>query len=112
MSEPDRLVTLQSFREGDSKVLVATDGLRTTCIVSNVRDAENSTFFTGGKRDRALAGELAHVFREGWFNDEADGLGKFPQTIKKKTHARTVYGAFFRDDVDMSAAPTGITFDD
>lgn len=35
--------------------------------------------------------------------------GKFPQAIKKKTHA--AYGAFFREDVDMSVAPTKITFD-
>lgn len=30
-------------------------------------------------------------------------------SIKKKTHS--AYGAFFRDDVDMSAVPTKIKFD-
>lgn len=35
---------------------------------------------------------------------------KFPMTVKKKTHG--VYGAFFREDVDTSAAPKRIVFDD
>ena len=72
------------------------------------RSGKSITFFTGDKHERALAGELARVLRESGF--DAEGLKKFPMTIKKKTHS--VYGAFFRDDVDMSAVPTRIVFDD
>ncbi|VDC01807.1 unnamed protein product [Peniophora sp. CBMAI 1063] len=136
MSQSARLAALQSFRDGESKVLVATDvaarGLDIPSVAAVVnysfpltvedyvhrigrtgrggKTGRSITFFTGGKHERALAGELSHVLREGGFDAEADKLGKFPQAIKKKTHA--AYGAFFRDDVDMSAAPTKITFDD
>ena len=39
---------------------------------------------------------------------ECEGLKKFPMTIKKKEHS--VYGAFFRDDIQMPKAPTKLTF--
>lgn len=42
--------------------------------------------------------------------DVAPLAEKFPMTIKKKTHG--VYGAFFREDVDMSAVPKKIVFED
>ena len=46
------------------------------------------------------------MLRESGF--EAEGLNKFPMTIKKKTHS--AYGAFFRDDIQMPAKPTKIVF--
>lgn len=61
------------------------------------RSGRAITFFTGDAHERALAGELARVMRDAGFGAEADKLGKFPMTIKKKTHSS--YGAFFRDDV-------------
>lgn len=64
------------------------------------------TFFTGDDHERSLAGELARVLRESGF--EAEGLNKFPMTIKKKTHS--AYGAFFRDDISAPAQPTKIVF--
>jgi ATP-dependent RNA helicase DBP3 len=35
---------------------------------------------------------------------------KFPMSIKKKVHG--VYGAFFREDVDMAAVPKRIVFNE
>jgi ATP-dependent RNA helicase DBP3 len=35
---------------------------------------------------------------------------KFPMSIKKKVHG--VYGAFFREDIDMTAVPKRIVFND
>lgn len=70
------------------------------------KSGKSITFFTGEKHERALAGELARVLRESGF--EAEGLKKFPMTVKKKTHS--AYGAFFRDDIPTPAKPTKITF--
>jgi ATP-dependent RNA helicase DBP3 len=70
------------------------------------RSGKSITFFTGENHERALAGELARVLREGGFDTQADNLKQFPMTIKKKGHA--AYGAFFRDDI--TAAPTKIVF--
>ena len=53
-----------------------------------------------------MAGELARVLRESGF--ACEGLKKFPMTIKKKEHS--VYGAFYRDDIQMPKAPTKLTF--
>lgn len=39
---------------------------------------------------------------------DAKPLQKFPMTVKKKTHS--AYGAFFRDDVPVTAAPKKIKF--
>ena len=61
------------------------------------RSGRAMTFFTGDAHERALAGELARVLRDAGFGAEADKLGQFPMTIKKKEHS--AYGAFFRDDV-------------
>ena len=71
------------------------------------KSGKSITYFTGDGHERSLAGELARVLRESGF--ACEGLKKFPMTIKKKEHS--VYGAFYRDDVDMSKAPTKITFD-
>ena len=70
------------------------------------KSGKSITFFTGDGHERALAGELARVLRESGF--EAEGLKKFPMTIKKKTHSS--YGAFFRDDIPVPKGPTKITF--
>jgi ATP-dependent RNA helicase DBP3 len=35
---------------------------------------------------------------------------KFPMSIKKKVHG--VYGAFYRDDVEMTTVPKRIVFED
>ena len=70
------------------------------------KSGKSITFFTGEKHERALAGELARVLRESGF--EAEGLKKFPMTVKKKTHS--AYGAFFRDDIPVPYKPTKITF--
>jgi ATP-dependent RNA helicase DBP3 len=59
------------------------------------------TFFSGENHERALAGELARVVREGGY--EAKELNeKFPMTVKKKQHA--AYGSFFREETAMPAA--------
>ena len=73
------------------------------------KDGRSITFFTGNKHERSLAGELARVLRESGV-DVTPLSNKFPMTVKKKTHG--VYGAFFREDVDMSTAPKRIVFDD
>jgi len=52
---------------------------------------------------------LARVLRESGV-DVTPLSSKFPMSVKKKTHG--VYGAFFREDVDMSAVPKRIVFDD
>lgn len=73
------------------------------------KDGRSITFFTGSNHERSLAGEFARVLRESGV-DIAPLSSRFPMSIKKKTHG--VYGAFFREDVDMSAVPKKIVFDD
>lgn len=70
------------------------------------KSGKSITFFTGENHERSLAGELARVVRESGF--DIGPLKKFPMTIKKKTHS--VYGAFYRDDIEMPSAPTKIVF--
>lgn len=70
------------------------------------RSGRSITFFTGENHERSLAGELARVVRESGFDIEP--LKKFPMSIKKKTHS--VYGAFYRDDIEVPSAPTKIVF--
>lgn len=72
------------------------------------KTGKSITFFTGENHERSLAGELARVLRESGFANEADGLKRFPMTIKKKTHS--AYGAFYRDDIAVPKGPTKITF--
>lgn len=161
MSQGARLAALQAFKDGTTRLLVATDVAARGLDIPNVacvlnysfpltiedyihrigrtgafspsplpfqpssnpltvhlfsrclsgrggKSGKSITFFTGDKHERALAGELARVLRDGGFDSEP--LQKFPMTIRKKTHS--VYGAFFRDDVDMSAVPKKITFED
>ncbi|THH16788.1 hypothetical protein EW146_g3908 [Bondarzewia mesenterica] len=133
LSQSARMQALQSFRDGATRLLVATDvaarGLdipNVACVINysfpltiedyihrigrtgrGGRSGKSITFFTGDKHERSLAGELARVLRDSGF--ECPGLQKFPMAIKKKTHS--VYGAFFRDDLDMTAVPKKIVFD-
>ncbi|KAF7306369.1 hypothetical protein MIND_00428100 [Mycena indigotica] len=133
MSQTARLDALEKFKTGTTGLLVATDvaarGLDIPDVAAVInytfpltiedyihrigrtgrggKTGKSITFFTGENHERALAGELARVLRESGF--ECEGLKKFPMTIKKKEHS--AYGAFFRDDIPMPAAPTKIVFD-
>lgn len=73
------------------------------------KDGRSITFFTGNNHERSLAGELARVLRESGV-DVTPLSSKFPMSIKKKVHG--VYGAFFREDVDMAAVPKRIVFNE
>ncbi|TBU23096.1 DEAD-domain-containing protein [Dichomitus squalens] len=132
MSQAARIEALQNFKTGATSLLVATDVAARGLDIPNVaavinytfpltiedyihrigrtgrggKSGKSITFFTGEGHERALAGELARVLRESGF--EAEGLQKFPMTIKKKTHS--AYGAFFRDDIPTPKGPTKITF--
>ncbi|KAG2345414.1 DEAD-domain-containing protein [Suillus weaverae] len=132
MSQNARMDALEKFKTGETGLLVATDVAARGLDIPNVgavinytfpltvedyvhrigrtgrggRSGKSITFFTGENHERALAGELARVLREGGFDTQADNLKQFPMTIKKKGHA--AYGAFFRDDI--TAAPTKIVF--
>ncbi|KAI0735958.1 P-loop containing nucleoside triphosphate hydrolase protein [Earliella scabrosa] len=132
MSQSARLEALQNFKTGATSLLVATDvaarGLDIPDVAAVInytfpltiedyihrigrtgrggKSGKSITFFTGDAHERALAGELARVLRESGF--EAEGLKKFPMTVKKKTHS--AYGAFFRDDIPVPKAATKITF--
>ncbi|KAG2132393.1 DEAD-domain-containing protein [Suillus clintonianus] len=133
MSQTARMDALEKFKTGETGLLVATDVAARGLDIPNVgavinytfpltledyihrigrtgrggRSGKSITFFTGENHERALAGELARVLREGGFDTQADSLKQFPMTIKKKGHA--AYGAFFRDDI--TAAPTKIVFE-
>ena len=76
------------------------------CAGRGGKSGKSITFFTGEGHECALAGELARVLHDSGF--ECEGLKKFPMTIKKKEHS--VYGAFYRDDIQMPKAPTKLTF--
>ncbi|OBZ79116.1 ATP-dependent RNA helicase DBP3 [Grifola frondosa] len=133
LSQSARMEALQNFKTGVTGLLVATDVAARGLDIPNVaavinysfpltiedyihrigrtgrggKSGKSITFFTGDNHERALAGELARVLRESGF--EAEGLKKFPMTIKKKTHS--AYGAFFRDDIPTPSGPIKITFD-
>ncbi|KAI0770958.1 DEAD-domain-containing protein [Trametes elegans] len=132
MSQSARIDALQRFKTGAATLLVATDVAARGLDIPNVgavinytfpltiedyihrigrtgrggKFGKSITFFTGENHERSLAGELARVLRESGF--EAEGLKKFPMTIKKKEHG--AYGAFFRDDIPAPKGPTKITF--
>ncbi|KAH9963563.1 DEAD-domain-containing protein, partial [Russula dissimulans] len=135
MTQQARLDSLQQFRDGITRLLVATDvaarGLDipdVACVLNYSfpltvedyihrigrtgragKDGRSITFFTGGNHERSLAGELARVLRESGV-DVTPLSSRFSMSVKKRTHG--VYGAFFREDVDMSAVPKRIVFED
>ncbi|KXN84798.1 ATP-dependent RNA helicase DBP3 [Leucoagaricus sp. SymC.cos] len=132
MSQNARMEMLESFKSGNTNLMVATDVAARGLDIPNVsavinytfpltiedyihrigrtgrggKNGKSITFFTGDNHERSLAGEFAKVLREGGFDYEA--LKKFPMTIKKKEHS--VYGAFYRDDIPASAGPKKIVF--
>ncbi|EJD04466.1 DEAD-domain-containing protein [Fomitiporia mediterranea MF3/22] len=132
LSQSARISALENFKKGETQILVATDvaarglDIPSVGLVLNYsfpltvedyvhrigrtgrggRSGKSITFFTGDNHEKALAGELAKVMREGGF--DASPLKKFPMTIKKKEHG--VYGAFYRDDIPASATPTHMKF--
>ncbi|KAJ7293933.1 P-loop containing nucleoside triphosphate hydrolase protein [Mycena rebaudengoi] len=132
MSQTARMEALERFKNGTTGLLVATDVAARGLDIPNVgavinytfpltiedyihrigrtgrggKSGKSITFFTGENHERSLAGELARVLRESGF--KAEGLDKFPMTIKKKEHG--AYGAFFRDDIPMPKGPTKIVF--
>lgn len=132
MSQNARMEMLESFKNGTTNLMVATDVAARGLDIPDVsavinytfpltiedyihrigrtgrggKSGKSITFFTGDNHERSLAGEFAKVLREGGFSYEA--LKKFPMTIKKKEHS--VYGAFYRDDIVAPTGPTKIVF--
>ena len=132
MSQSARIETLDRFKNGTTGLMVATDVAARGLDIPNVgavinytfpltiedyihrigrtgrggKSGRSITFFTGDGHERALAGELGRVLREGGF--DYSGLKKFPMSIKKKEHS--AYGAFFRDDIPVPKGPTKIVF--
>jgi ATP-dependent RNA helicase DBP3 len=132
MSQSTRIETLDRFKNGTTGLMVATDVAARGLDIPNVgavinytfpltiedyihrigrtgrggKSGRSITFFTGDGHERALAGELGRVLREGGF--DYSGLKKFPMSIKKKEHS--AYGAFFRDDIPVPKGPTKIVF--
>lgn len=132
MSQSTRIETLDRFKNGTTGLMVATDVAARGLDIPNVgavinytfpltiedyihrigrtgrggKSGRSITFFTGDGHEKALAGELGRVLREGGF--DYSGLKKFPMSIKKKEHS--AYGAFFRDDIPVPKGPTKIVF--
>lgn len=132
MSQSTRIETLERFKNGTTGLMVATDVAARGLDIPNVgavinytfpltiedyihrigrtgrggKSGRSITFFTGDGHERALAGELGRVLREGGF--DYSGLKKFPMSIRKKEHS--AYGAFFRDDIPVPKGPTKIVF--
>jgi ATP-dependent RNA helicase DBP3 len=132
LGQHQRMKALDDFKTGKTGLLVATDVAARGLDIANVgtvinysfpltiedyihrigrtgrggKAGKSITYFTGEKHEKALAGELMRVLKDSGFN--APGLRKFPMTVKKKTHG--AYGAFFRDDIPPTAAPTKIKF--
>jgi ATP-dependent RNA helicase DBP3 len=132
MPQSARIETLDRFKSGTTGLMVATDVAARGLDIPNVgavinytfpltiedyihrigrtgrggKSGRSITFFTGDGHEKALAGELGRVLREGGF--DYSGLKKFPMSIKKKEHS--AYGAFFRDDIPVPKGPTKIVF--
>jgi ATP-dependent RNA helicase DBP3 len=88
---------------------VDADGIVCDGVGRGGKAGRSITFFTGSNHERSLAGELARVLRESGVDVMALSE-RFPMSIKKKVHG--VYGSFFREDVDMTAVPKRIVFND
>ncbi|CAO1637790.1 unnamed protein product [Parajaminaea phylloscopi] len=130
MTQPQRMASLESFKSGETPLLVATDvaarGLDIPAVttVINVtfpltadeyvhrigrtgragKTGVSITFFTA--EDKAHAGELQRILRDA-DQPVPDELKEFGSTIKKKTHS--AYGDHFRELAPGKAKK--ITFD-
>jgi ATP-dependent RNA helicase DBP3 len=131
MSQAQRIDSLNSFKDGSSPLLVATDVAARGLDIPNVEVVINYTFpltideyihrigrtgRAGNKgishtlftqHDKAHAGSLVNVLKAANV-DIPDSLLKFGTSVKKKEHG--AYGAFYKD-IDPSAKATKITFD-
>lgn len=130
MTQPQRMASLESFKKGETPLLVATDvaarGLDIPLVeqIINVtfpltiedyvhrigrtarggRTGRSMTFFTDD--DKAHAGELIRILKDSDM-PVPEALTKFPTTIKKKEHSS--YGSHFKELVPGKAKK--ITFD-
>lgn len=130
LSQPQRTAALDSFRQGSTPLLVATDVAARGLDIPEVKLVINLTFpltvedyvhrigRTGragqtGKAitlftelDKAHSGELINVLKRA---DQTvpDELFKFGTTVKKKEHSS--YGAFYKP-IDTSVKATKVTF--
>ncbi|KAG8789669.1 RNA-dependent ATPase [Serendipita sp. 397] len=134
VSQDARLKALNDFKTGATGCLIATDVAARGLDIPNVgtvvnytfpltvedyvhrigrtgrggHDGKSITFFTGEKHEKALAGELMKVVRESGYEASAQGLRKFPMTLKKREHG--AYGAFFKEvDTTVKALFQSIT---
>ena len=131
MSQADRERSVEAFKKGTSRILIATDVAARGLDIKGVEYVINytfplttedyvhrigrtgragatglaHTFFT--VHDKARAGELVNVLRKAGA-DVPEELTKFGTHVKKKESK--LYGAHFKD-VDMSVKATKITFD-
>jgi len=131
MSQFDREKSVDAFKKGTSRILIATDVAARGLDIKEVEYVINytfplttedyvhrigrtgragntglaHTFFT--LHDKARAGELVNVLREAGA-EVPEELTKFGTHVKKKESK--LYGAHFKD-VDMSVKATKITFD-
>ncbi|CAO1614150.1 unnamed protein product [Sympodiomycopsis kandeliae] len=130
MTQPQRMASLDSFKSGETPILVATDVAARGLDIPNVahvisvtmsltvedyvhrigrtarggKSGKSTLFFTG--EDKHLAGQLVRVLKDA-NQPVPDALMAFPQTIKKKTHS--AYGDHFGELVPGKAKK--ITFD-
>jgi len=131
-SQADRTKAVQRFKDGKCPLLIATDVAARGLDIPDVEYVINYTFpltsedyvhrigRTGraGKtgcshtfftfHDKARAGELQNLLRKGG-QPVPEELLSFGSTVKKKESK--LYGAHFKE-VDMTARPTKIKFDD
>ncbi|KAG9036958.1 RNA-dependent ATPase [Tulasnella sp. JGI-2019a] len=132
LSQSMRENALESFKNGTSGLMVATDVAARGLDIPNVtavinytfpltiedyvhrigrtgragKTGKSITFFTGEDHERALAGELMRVLRDSGY--ECEALKKFPMTVKKKEHG--AYGAFFKDTSGLPTTGKKIKF--
>ena len=131
MSQADRERSVEAFKKGTSRILIATDVAARGLDIKGVEYVINytfplttedyvhrigrtgragatglaHTFFT--QHDKARAGELVNVLRKAGAEVPED-LTKFGTHVKKKESK--LYGAHFKE-VDMTVKATKITFD-
>ncbi|KAJ9101231.1 RNA-dependent ATPase [Naganishia friedmannii] len=133
LGQEARIRALNSLKEGNVNVLVATDvaarglDIPSVQLVINVTfplttedyvhrigrtgraglSGKAITFYTGEGHEKALAGEFKRVLRDAGA-EIPEALAQMSGTIKKKEHGS--YGAFYKDTSD-APAPKKIKFD-